>query len=1149
MTTLRCLVACALLAAAASAFAANPSVLVCSPMGASMGYLDLDYAKELVQAGIEVDYTDNLGQVTWDRVKHYNVLLLYGLPAAEAGFVATVNKFVAAGGGVFLWAAENNLGRQVLEPFTQERGAQLPAENVIENDKDKQGNLTQDPQADGIYYTDNIADSPVSAGVKGIWYPYRTAYNGGMCGPLLVDDNWTVVVKGSATTVTKPIDMHEAADAIKNPLTRPGGVTAPPLFAVRSVGPGRVALINQWQQFSIGSGTKFIFNREVLDRGVQGKPSDFGKLLQNTFRWLAQPSLDNGAAGGYVTTPERMLPPNQTAAAKKDYEEKPVTVPADLSVVQIPQQWHLYRGLIGAKSAYSSGTGTVAEWAAAARQAHLDFLVFMEDFGKLTNDSFEKLKADCVANSDDKLLLLAGFNVMNNIGNHMFFYGPDPDWPSDLTLTGPKKDTILITQENGKGGWTGYIDKEGYPKAEYLTWVLGTYHVEGGQVGYYDFSDSPGGMRIPDLRLYAMAATRYYRGGQLVEDMTDQYLTTAECTIPPAPASVNEVTSPAELLAEATSGHALMFARGQNLTRKGPGSVFSDTLRWTHQYDAPDVGNSDGPLVLAWPDCFRVWTYGAEEFVTSKNLMLCPLLVTSDKGLKSVTLYNGRQLFRRFLCNGAQQFSQTLVLDGTIQRDIVLIAEDVAGGKAITFAHRNWKDGADAPSFCSDHVNDGPCRLAHGPYWYPFVTTPSLSPNVTGDTWDGGPTAVMPNIRYQGTNPSLDSAQGKEDANRMDQWPSLEFSDEGALAVRTQRNDMYDDRIETIVNPWHTYGPIDGPPKLFTLTQRYREWLPPTVGAWNFYWAAIPERVGANAALLTDILTFSTDVTPQALAVGYMPWRDRATVVAGGPAGAAPVDWAHGPHLFSHGDWLGVVREGLGNSYLFFNRGPDVTLALGGQINAVLAGTQWKKGDTYSLEFAGFAFPVDVPVHTAAEMQKYADYLANPPGLEITRGERVASPGILTVKPFNNAVELSLPQPGEKMAVTVPLLVPGLNPRWSVGLEQITGYSKGFYGPGDNRYRPVGVDWEGQAYIPLYPDMAPNTHLLVGHPIVAGAAGADLFIQVTKISDKPDRWHVSVNNPTDKPVTVTLHQAMDLPGLSFPDQPLTLQAGEYRVLM
>jgi len=71
--------------------------------------------------------------------------------------------------------------------------------------------------------------------------------------------------------------------------------------------------------------------------------------------------------------------------------------------------------------------------------------------------------------------------------------------------------------------------------------------------------------------------------------------------------------------------------------------------------------------------------------------------------------------------------------------------------------------------------------------------------------------------------------------------------------------------------------------------------------------------------------------------------------------------------------------------------------------------------------------------------------------------------------------------------------------------------------------RPLGVDSEGQVYIPMAPDLAPVHHHVAGHPVTAGGDGAaDLFIQVTQLSggtfmaDKkeiqPFRWHVSVNN-------------------------------------
>jgi hypothetical protein len=967
-----------------------------------------------------------------------------------------------------------------------------------------------------------------------------------MSGPLLVDGNWTVVVNGSPTSVTKPVDMSKSPVAIANPFSRPGGVRAPPLFAIRSVGAGRVALVNQWQQFSIGSGTRFIFNREVLDRGLNGKPGDFGRLLQNTYRWLAEPSLGSGAPGGYTTPADRLDPPNARESVKKDFRETKVGYdPARLDTVEIPAQKKLYRGLIGAKSALSSGTGTVAGFAAAARKAGLDFLVFMEDFDRLTPAKFEQLKADCKTNSDDKLLLLAGFNIVNNIDNHMFFFGPDPVWPSDLVLTGQKKNILYIAEEDGKGGFTGNF-------TPFLDWVLGAYYLNKGQVGYYDFSESPRGMRMPDLRLYAMAATRYYRNGKLVEDMTDQYLTTAQCTIPPTPVSVNEVTSPQQLIAEAGSGRALTYAQAESLERSAPTGVFMGALRWTNQFDCLPVFNSDGPKVLAWPSCFRVATYGGEEFVTSKNVMLSPLLVTSDKGLKSISLYDGRALFRRFLCRGAKRFSQALVLDGSIQRDLVLIAEDVTGGKAVTFARRCWKDGALAPLFTSDHVNDGGMKLAHGPYWYPFAATPALSSNVAGYTWDGGPPAALPYVRYQNTAPVLDSDQGKQDANRLDQWPALEFSDEGAVAVQTQRNEQYDDRVAQVINSWRTYGPIDGPAKLFTITQRYREWVAPTMGCGDTSWAGIGERVGVSPTILSNTLRFQTTIKPRSLLAGFIPLKANTTLAVSTPEGIRSIESGSGhPTIpLKHGAWFGFVGKGLGNAQLFFNRGPDLTLVLtaGLELRGNLEGVEFKRGDTYTTEIAGFGFPLDVPVHTPEGLKKYADYLAQPAGMQILRGKRADSPGVLELTPSDSAVELSIPRPASRLSLTVPLLVRGLNTRWSVGLFQKAGYSKGFYGPGTNRYRPVGLDFDGNAYIPLYVDWADLTHVKVGHPIVADGSGKDLFIQVTKVADGPDRWHVSVNNPTDKEVTTTLRKAMDLPGFAFAEMRITFQPGEYRVI-
>jgi hypothetical protein len=200
-------------------------------------------------------------------------------------------------------------------------------------------------------------------------------------------------------------------------------------------------------------------------------------------------------------------------------------------------------------------------------------------------------------------------------------------------------------------------------------------------------------------------------------------------------------------------------------------------------------------------------------------------------------------------------------------------------------------------------------------------------------------------------------------------------------------------------------------------------------------------------------------------------------------------------------------------------------------------------------ELSAIGIPLNVEVKTQAELLRYVEYLRQPTALQVLRGRRVESPGLLELQPDEQFVaELAIPRPATQLSLTVPCRITGLNPRWSAGLLQKQGYVKGDYGNGENRYRALGLDLEGNAYVPLYVELAERTHMVAGHPVIAGAEGADLFIQVTKVGHDPDRWHVSVNNPTDRVITTTLRAAMPLTGLDLPVQPLTLQPGEYRVV-
>jgi hypothetical protein len=127
-----------------------PAVLFCSPSGADGGWVDISYLRNLsADAGIEGDLTRSWGvrsahletfmNLTWDRVRQYNVLVLYGEPQGIVGslydnvtqmpagvneaWVATVLRFLAAGGGVFIFPTEVNREIQQFPTLTGAFGA------------------------------------------------------------------------------------------------------------------------------------------------------------------------------------------------------------------------------------------------------------------------------------------------------------------------------------------------------------------------------------------------------------------------------------------------------------------------------------------------------------------------------------------------------------------------------------------------------------------------------------------------------------------------------------------------------------------------------------------------------------------------------------------------------------------------------------------------------------------------------------------------------------------------------------------------------------------------------------------------------------------------------------------------------------------
>jgi hypothetical protein len=1103
--------------------------------------------EELRSHGFVVDWTENLEEVTRERVRSFDTLVLFTSPASfgrsaggvapgsEERFTEVVSGFAEGGGGVFLMPDEPNLGVQRLRALTDRWGATIPAERIIEEDSARRSEFERASFSLPLAYTNSVTPSPITAGVSGIWYPMQQAFLGGLTLPIIVDASWQVLVRASPTARAEPISLGDWLDAAPGLVQRTESERAPPLFAVRSAGHGRVALMAQWPQFSFAAGTKWLYDRVVLERGARGIPSDMRRLLENTLRWLSEPSLQHSQ--------QRSVRRLEHVNAARDanvalYRTAPP--PYDVSTLQtarVPDGQRVYRGLIGARTFRSGGSSSVQEYAASARQAGLDFVVFLEDFPELAEDELRSLQAECDAQSDAKeLLLLAGFSARTNVGNKVFFFGPRLSWPPDSVLTGKNGRTLHLQQELPDGTFTGL------GRTQFQEWAL-----RGASAGYYDFRDATA-LRMYDARIYALAGVRYYESGRQIEDATDDYLLTNAGTIGPTPVTVHMVKSAQELAAQARSQRGLTYVVASSLALGDRAGVEESGLKWKSQFDFMRTFVSSGPEVLVWPQTFRSMTYGAEGFAPERSVMFAPLVLKSKVGLRDISIYDGNTLYRRVALRGAKTFETTFVLEGSLQRDLVVIATDVRGGSAVSFPARSWSDGSDAPVFCSDHTND--CKsqplLARGPFSLPLSYEPILPLHVAGLGWDGAPHGAASALGRQQTLPTVYTKSQAFSASAMTAVPLLDFSDEGATGVTALRTREFDHRLAWPLLPWSAFGPLSARTAPFEYRQHFRQWVAHSAEAPPYGHLAFSVRHGAQAALFSSELEYRRELDVEGLQVAsFLPRA--GTTVAVLPVDAEPIVFeldANAPreHALRPGDALAVFGKQPVNAHLIINRGEPVVLQAREELRLMASGParRVRAGDRYGAEFISLAFPLTHPVTAVADILPALQYLRDPP-LTVLRGRRIASHGVVDLEPSEGAVELSAPRapfPGP-----TPMRVSRLNPRWSAGLLMKRGSLIGFYGAGQDRYRSLGVSAQGMAHVPL-DSSAAETHVVAGHPIIADAAGADLFIQVTCLGGSPYRWHVAANNPTSHRVTTTLRTAMDLPGLTFQARTLSLAPGE-----
>jgi len=430
-----------------------------------------------------------------------------------------LRRYVEDGGGLFLSPWMTGGGLQVAEgvnDFLAPWGAQLLAANA----RDDAHLWTS------YSWTTNFANHPVTAGVKTLFYPVEmgrwddayptTPFN-------LTDARWQPVVRGMPGGEVMQCLQY------KDWFPLPGAQNPPILAAAAQIGKGRAVLlgINAMYTFfypyadvptgGIGEFHTGQIAGILMEKGDGQTPSDGRLLLRNSLRWLGEGARAQGL-GGYTEDKYK------SAAVPE-----PAPVPKWLTGWYEGNEATPQKVLIGARSAYSRGQGTIAEWAAAAKAAGYAVLVMTEDLDAFSPEKWTQFVADCRAASSPDLAVMPGLDLQDAYGNRLLLFGQ---------VVFPKP-------------WMLTPDGKAMQQVQYLMLGFGTCH---------SAIAHPSSCPLPQelFKFFSgVVVYTYDAEGRLIDDGMQAYQEQIYNTSQPVPLAVHEVYAPDQVAKAAESGHQL----------------------------------------------------------------------------------------------------------------------------------------------------------------------------------------------------------------------------------------------------------------------------------------------------------------------------------------------------------------------------------------------------------------------------------------------------------------------------------------------------------------------------------------------------------------------------------------------------------------
>jgi hypothetical protein len=886
-------------------------------------------------------------------------------------------------------------------------------------------------------------------------------------------------------------------------------------MGIRQVGTGRLAVVGIRRDWLFAPPTNCPTADAMLTKGAGGKPSDWLLVFANTFRWLAEPSLAAGKGG--ATTPDAVLHP-------------PVTIwPAPPTIqwgaLNAPlQDESQYNGLMGAQTSLSSGTGTVADYVKAAHAANLQFLVFLEDSFKMDQGKWDQLVAQCKAASDDTFLAVPGLIYEDAQGNHHYSFDSHARFPKPSMLL---PDGRLATTQTMRS--RAYFDLANeYTQQEDLR-------------GWWDHKAN---VMIPaDYKLYDSFPVYSAINGKPVDSDLPDYLYLQGLGGNHAVLAFEFMSSPAQVAERAAHGWRVVSAWPLK-------SLDANWHDGAYAFGGSGMQYiTNGPQILVWteergmtlsqgqwwrPDC---WEYRLH------------LRVASPVGLKTVTVYDGdREVFQQWQPNGAKTFEQTLVLANCQQRGLTMVVEDTAGHSAVSMSYWN-RNLINEEFICSDRCNflgNARLRKRDGEQVWTQV---SMRANM-GITPSKGLLMLeaAPAVNLTGNQPTLpiDGAPAGFPTYNLSFGPQIP----GELPNLFAYPHTYLISPEIGIGQADItlgYDPAEKGAKLTPFGFPYEQPQEGQGNAWGSWHHLVPTlKVSGWARMVactwltegfrlgwqeTNLTAKDAIAVPdKGIQITYFKgelWQDGKKI---GTYDSAPMS---GP--FTRGTF--ATLEDKGGAVVLIGMGDDVVYTYS-QGNLVLyykpKAATLVKGDPihYTVAFAGAA----AETTTAQEVEFAQKFGIATPGTagyapKITRGKLVDNYLIWRLDGKGTGITATVPK--AQMPGFLPVCVQGLNDNWSVVL-----WDKARSDPDNTRALPIRG---GEAWAQLDLNEA-DSDLFIGHPVIASQPQVKLIVSW----QEPGLWFVEANNPTAKPLTLTLDAAPGWTLFSF-HQALTLAPGASQI--